>query len=776
MTIETDGRYSNVFSMFKDQVNCTELDSHADTCVGGANTVLLEPSGATATVHSFSDERKPFGDIPIGTIATSWTNELDGKTYVLCFPESLYFGDRLPTTLLCPNQLRDNGTIVEDTPRQFNDKSGHCISIGDLTIPLLMNGVISYFESTKPTDEELKNNQRFSLTSYTPWNPKDPAFASQEKAFQPQYKIASSSVLYPLPEMFTEEQLYTRVLACCYMALDAKSHDRLFEDDHRYIAGMSTEGGKTILTREILARRWNIGLKTADQTLRATSQRGIRSFSNPIDRRLPTSQPHLSYSVIDKRIYSDTMFSKVNSLRMNTAAQVWTDGEGFSLFYPIKGKKLAHTTVHLMVHDLNAIPTVVITDGALEETGGPWREEMQHFRIKQKHSEPYSQWQNKAESEIRELKRMIRRAMQKANAPKRLWDYCGLWVAAIRRRTALDMTGLEGRTPEENIHARIVDISAYAQFDWYSLVWYIDYPKDAATSRRQLGRWFGVAENSGSSLCYIVLPKSCNPIIRSSVQPVTDDEKGQPEIKLLIDTFNATVNRKIGNHRTDTEVSDEVPNIPSEPTDIEIENDVFEMEPNPVGSSPEVELAEADEWTPELFDTYISAQVLLPIGDSHQRAVVKKRARDDNDNPIGIKNNNPILDTRAYEVEFSDGSIDVLSANAIAEAMYSQVDEQGYHHALIKEITDHRKDGSAVHADDGMVAGTQQRRWTTKGWSLLVEWKDGGSNWIPLKDIKESNPIEVAEYAVANKLVSEPAFAWWVPKFIKRRDRNVFKT
>ena len=32
--------------------------------------------------------------------------------------------------------------------------------------------------------------------------------------------------------------------------------------------------------------------------------------------------------------------------------------------------------------------------------------------------------------------------------------------------------------------------------------------------------------------------------------------------------------------------------------------------------------------------------------------------------------------------------------------------------------------------------------------------------------MKESNPIEVAEYAISNKLVHEPDFAWWVPKFI----------
>ena len=169
---------------------------------------------------------------------------------------------------------------------------------------------------------------------------------------------------------------------------------------------------------------------------------------------------------------------------------------------------------------------------------------------------------------------------------------------------------------------------------------------------------------------------------------------------------------------------------------------------------------------------YIGSSV---VTNRRQLSTVNKRARDENNNPVGTKNPNPILDTQEYKVKFSDGSLDVLSANAIAEAMYSQVYKNGHYHALIKEITDHPMDGSAVSADDSMVAGTQQRHWTTKGWSLLVEWKDGRASWIHLKDLKESNPIEVAEYAIANKLVHEPAFAWWVPKFIKQPDQNVFK-
>jgi hypothetical protein len=57
---------------------------------------------------------------------------------------------------------------------------------------------------------------------------------------------------------------------------------------------------------------------------------------------------------------------------------------------------------------------------------------------------------------------------------------------------------------------------------------------------------------------------------------------------------------------------------------------------------------------------------------------------------------------------------------------------------------------------------------TTKGWRLFVEWKDGTIDWLPLKDLKESYPVQVAEYAVANKITEQPAFAWWVPHILRK--------
>lgn len=54
-----------------------------------------------------------------------------------------------------------------------------------------------------------------------------------------------------------------------------------------------------------------------------------------------------------------------------------------------------------------------------------------------------------------------------------------------------------------------------------------------------------------------------------------------------------------------------------------------------------------------------------------------------------------------------------------------------------------------------------------------MRWKDQSTSWEPLKDLKHSFPVQVAEYAVREGLVDRPAFRWWVHDTLKRRDRMI---
>jgi hypothetical protein len=71
-------------------------------------------------------------------------------------------------------------------------------------------------------------------------------------------------------------------------------------------------------------------------------------------------------------------------------------------------------------------------------------------------------------------------------------------------------------------------------------------------------------------------------------------------------------------------------------------------------------------------------------------------------------------------------------------------------------IMDHKKDHKAVSKNGEFVIenGKQQRKKTTDGLYFNIQWKDGTTSWEPLKLLKGSNPIEVAEYTVANKIES----------------------
>ena len=42
---------------------------------------------------------------------------------------------------------------------------------------------------------------------------------------------------------------------------------------------------------------------------------------------------------------------------------------------------------------------------------------------------------------------------------------------------------------------------------------------------------------------------------------------------------------------------------------------------------------------------------------------------------------------------------------------------------------------------------------------------------MPLMDIKESVLVNVSEYAKANRIDKEPAFAWWVLYMLKKSDQ-----
>ena len=534
------------------------------------------------------------------------------------------------------------------------------------------------------------------------------------------------------------------------------------------------------ITPDLISRKWGCGLITAKNTLNATTQLGVRSAIGPLTRRYKTDLLQLHYRRINTTFYTDTMFSKTKSLKGNTCAQIYTDGKGFIHADPIPSKKHAGKTLKRLIEDIG-IPRKMIYDGAKEQVdaGTEFQAVLTKYHIKGHQNEAETQKMNRAEDAIRELKRRWKKRIIKRRVPKRVWDFGIVWEAEILSRMCRNNSGYTGI---ERITGDTTDISEWLEFEFYDLCWYWDVPND--WDNPKLGRWLGVSHRVGSAMCYWILTNNGKTIARTTVQHVTKDEVANENIMDQIRQFHIDLDLKLGNDQyidNDGDFTKFLNEDVHDPENGQIYDQSLE-EPYQGYHLPDIDdigKMEDEREAANVYDTYIGAEVMLPgPGDYDQMARVVKRIKDNNGQPRGVSNANPMLDTTEYLVEFPDGTQKELTANIVAESMFSQVDSEGHHYQLLKEISDHRSTNEALKISEGYYTrkgGDKVPKKTTRGWELLVEWKDGSSQWIPLKDLKVSNPIELAEYSVANKIDKEPAFNWWVKEVLRRRNRIISK-
>ena len=105
---------------------------------------------------------------------------------------------------------------------------------------------------------------------------------------------------------------------------------------------------------------------------------------------------------------------------------------------------------------------------------------------------------------------------------------------------------------------------------------------------------------------------------------------------------------------------------------------------------------------------------------------------------------NSIHNNYVYKVEYPDGTIEELTANIISENMLSQVEYEGHHYKVLAKVIDHKRYDSAITKVNGLIKssnGNLHSKSTNRVWNILVEWKDGSVDWVPLKDLKQPNPV-----------------------------------
>ena len=209
------------------------------------------------------------------------------------------------------------------------------------------------------TCQELDTCRQIEYTSDAPWDPYSADFEASEQAAHCHDEHRVQRIA----------ELNSRQIAACstqeddellQALVDGFSRDLSIEDslaegdnegDVRQVSAVSTQARHSVISEEELAKRWGIGLETAQNTIRATTQAGVRRILHPVDRRYRTRRADLKFPTANKPWFSDTAFFTLPSIRQKTCSQIFTDTEGYDHFYPMKSKLEAGDSLEKVIED-----------------------------------------------------------------------------------------------------------------------------------------------------------------------------------------------------------------------------------------------------------------------------------------------------------------------------------------------------------------------------------------------------------------------------------------
>jgi hypothetical protein len=709
--------------------------------------VILHYHDIQCDVAPFSDALPSLQNIDVVTGYTAYDDPNTNKTTILVVSQALWLGPTHDESLLCPNQLRANGIETDDIPLSYS-KGKSLNGIHDpetgTVFPFSMKGVVSYLPIRTPTEFEFLSCDKIHLTSEMEWDPNadDISRAEGFHNHEQNRHVAASRVLRgeERPPVTLEDLNVEPAIDAVSRNISVLATRAYREEAHT--SSVNTDIRRLNLDpRELQDRFGGVTLDVVSNTLKNTTQHAVRDGTMPMARRYKTSLQQLRYRRLKETWYSDTMKSAVKSLRGNTYNQLFVNGKGWEYSYPMKLKSDAPTAL-TSAFKKHGLPEIMVTDNAPELVKSEWGKLIKSHHVTAKTTEPHSPWQNRAEPGIREHQKACRRAMNRGRTPKPLWDYCSEYTSGLRSMLSLP-SNPGGRSGVEVMTGETPDISVYLHFNWYQPVHYYEQTNNFPDEKRELGRWLGPAHDVGQALCYYILKPNGQVVARTTVRAITAAD-------IAID-----VNLAADICAMDREISETV--APFEELELEIDK-------QEEGHYHDHEENTADD--PMARDLLVGAEVHLPRtgdGDESQRPIgrVIGRKHKIDGTPVGRYHPDQRLDTRQYEVEFTDGAREAYVYNTIATSLYSELDDEGSRWYSLDAIIGHKRG----EGGSGKTAG----------WLLEVLWQEGNTTWETLSAMRDMNMPKCAEYALQNGLADEPAFKFWVKHAIKKRSRMIKK-
>jgi hypothetical protein len=283
------------------------LDLHADQCTVGSNTLIVHNYEQPINIQGYDPNGPVKDSLQTVSVALTYDHQCTGTMIILIVKNQAIAEPHFEHNLLPTMQLRLNDIQVNNIPKFLTEKPtavDHAIIVtgtdpdDKFIIPLSsIDGVTSTFPTRKQNPKEYEHCcPQYELTYDSPhYEPSDHRFTKQEAMManwvddtllqtgdHPQTcRLCSVS-----KSMSNARQVVEANNQCNSILQDVLTTltDSTFLHDLENVASISSI--KTLTRREgidaeTLAQNWGIGLETARQTVRVTTQRGVTMVLHP---------------------------------------------------------------------------------------------------------------------------------------------------------------------------------------------------------------------------------------------------------------------------------------------------------------------------------------------------------------------------------------------------------------------------------------------------------------------------------------------------------------
>ena len=156
-------------------------------------------------------------------------------------------------------------------------------------------------------------------------------------------------------------------------------------------------------------------------------------------------------------------------------------------------------------------------DNSQMQTGCAWASILQKYNIASSTTEPHNPQQNYAERKIQDLKKGLNIMMDRTGTPDKLWFLCLEYLIELHNHRAAE--SLKWKTSIEIAFGETPDISSLIQFKWFEYLYYYEPTAEYPDSKERIGRFVGIAPNTGDAMTYkIYIESTGNIIVRGTVR------------------------------------------------------------------------------------------------------------------------------------------------------------------------------------------------------------------------------------------------------------------